>query len=89
MFQCRNAFLAAVKMLITQLENESPTCIFCHRGLARSPLVAVAALNHLYGESLAQSIGRVQMLHAPAYFTDISISALLWCKEQLHNVVTT
>lgn len=85
----RNAFLAAVKMLILQLENGCATSIFCHRGQARSPLVAAAALNNKYNESFAQSIARVQQIHPPAYFTDISISALLWCKEQLHKPVFT
>lgn len=81
----RDALLAAVKVLSTHLENESSTGIFCHRGLARSPLVAAAALNHVYDEPLAESIARVHQIHPPAYFTDISISALLWCKQQLHK----
>jgi hypothetical protein len=81
----RNAFLAAIKVLILQLSDERSTRIFCHRGLARSPLVAAAALNHIHDESLAQSIARVHQIHPPAYFTDISISALLWCEQQLHK----
>lgn len=85
----RRAFLEAVKALITQIEKYNTTGIFCHRGLARSPLVAAAALNHLHNESLAQSIDRVQQLHSPAYFTDISVSALLWCKGQLNNGIST
>lgn len=83
----RHAFLAAIKALITQFENQIPTGIFCHRGLARSPLVAVAAINYIHKESLFQSIARVQKLHPPAYFTDVSISALLWCKEQLQDSI--
>jgi predicted protein tyrosine phosphatase len=85
----RNALLTAVKMLITQLENESSTSIFCHRGLARSPLVAASALNFVHDEALADSIARVHLIHRPAYFTDISISALLWCKEQLRKPAYT
>jgi predicted protein tyrosine phosphatase len=81
----RSAFLAAVNALIVQLENKVPTGVFCHRGMARSPLVAAAALNRFHNETLAQSMERVQRLHRPAYFTDISISALIWCREQLDN----
>jgi hypothetical protein len=84
----RFALLAAVKTLITQFENQVPTGIFCHRGLARSPLVAAAAINYIHNESLFQSIARVQKLHPPAYFTDVSISALLWCKEQLQDSIS-
>lgn len=83
----RNAFLAAVKVLMMQLGDERSTRIFCHRRLARSPLVAAAALNHIHNESFQQSIARVHQIHPPAYFTDISISALLWCKEQLHKTI--
>lgn len=83
----RNAFLAAVKVLIMQLGDERSTRIFCHRGLARSPLVAAAALNYIRDESFQQSIARVHQIHPPAYFTDISISALFWSKEQLHKTV--
>lgn len=85
----RLAFLAAVTALITQFENRVSTGIFCHRGQARSPLVAAAAINYMHNESLLESIARVQNLHPPAYFTDISISALLWCKEQLQNSTAT
>ena len=85
--QHRHALLAAVNAVVVQLENQVSTGVFCHRGLARSPLVAAAALNHFHNESLPQSIARVQALHPRAYFTDISISALIWCKEHLHNSV--
>ncbi|MEQ1484455.1 MAG: hypothetical protein ABL913_02650 [Methyloglobulus sp.] len=84
--QHRHALLDAVNAVVVQLENQVSTGIFCHRGLARSPLVA-AALNHFHNESLPQSIARVQALHPRAYFTDISVSALIWCKEQLRNPV--
>lgn len=79
----RVALLAAVNTIVVLLENQVSTCVFCHRGLARSPLVTAAALNHFHNESLLQSIARVQALHPRAYFTDISISALTWCKEKL------
>ena len=83
----RQAFFAAVKTLVVQLENQVPTVIFCHRGLARSPLVAAAALSHFHDESLALAIARVQEIHPRAYFTDISISALRWVKGQLNNTL--
>jgi hypothetical protein len=85
--QHRHALLEAVNAIVVQLENQVSTCVFCHRGLARSPLVTAAALNHFHNESLLQSIARVQALHPRAYFTDISVSALIWCKEQLRNPV--
>jgi predicted protein tyrosine phosphatase len=79
----RTAYLEAIKALKTLLENEKPTLIFCHRGLSRSPLVAASALNLLHKEILSQSISRVHAIHPSAQFTNIGISALLWCKRQL------
>jgi predicted protein tyrosine phosphatase len=83
--QHRQAYLAAVKALIVQLENKLPTGIFCHFGMARSPLVTATALNRFHDESIAESIARVRQFHPPANFTDISVSALIWCMEQLDN----
>lgn len=82
----RQAFIQAVQALITQLENDTPTCIFCHRGHARSPLVAATALNHVYGETIQQTLARVRKLHPRSNFTDISYSALLWGREQLSSL---
>jgi predicted protein tyrosine phosphatase len=79
----RSAYLEAVKVLKTLLENKEPTLIFCHRGLSRSPLVTASALNLLHKEKVSQSISRVHVIHPSAQFTDIGISALLWCKRQL------
>ncbi len=79
----RLAYIEAAEMAIYLLKNQLPLVIFCHRGLARSPLVAATALNNFYQETLLQSIERVHKIHAPAYFTDISISALQWSKGQL------
>lgn len=81
-----HALLASVIALIEQFKNTVPTGIFCHRGLARSPLVAAAALNYYYQEPIAVSIQRVRHIHPPAYFTDISLSALFWLKEELHQL---
>ena len=49
--QHRHALLEAVNAVVVQLENQVSTGIFCHRGLARSPLVAAAALNHFHRRS--------------------------------------
>jgi len=75
----RRALLTAVHILITQLQKQTPVCVFCHRGQGRSPLVVAAAFQQFYQESISQAIARTRSLHAPAQFTDISLSALQWC----------
>ncbi|MBK8814914.1 MAG: hypothetical protein IPN42_05115 [Methylococcaceae bacterium] len=79
----RIAFANAVKGLKQLLENGQPTLIFCHRGLSRSPLVAASALNFIHDESLTQTIERIHSIQPSAQFTDVGISALLWCRNQL------
>ncbi len=79
----RIAFANAVKGLKQLLENGQPTLIFCHRGLSRSPLVAASALNLFHDESLAQTIERIHSIQPSAHFTDVGISALLWCRNRL------
>jgi hypothetical protein len=78
----RLAFLTAVQTLIEQLKSHTPTCVFCHRGQGRSPLVAAAATGLFYRESIPEAIARIRIIRPPALFTDISVSALLWCIEQ-------
>ncbi len=82
----RQAFIQAVQALIIKLENDIPTCIFCHRGSARSPLVTAAAMNHIHDETIPQMLTRVRKLHPRSNFTDISYSALLWSREQLSSL---
>lgn len=79
----RLGYSQAVKSLKTALEEGRPTMIFCHRGLSRSPLVAATALNLMYEEPIEKSLNRVRKIHPAAEFTDIGISAMLWCKSQL------
>ncbi len=82
----RHGFSQAVKTLKASLEEGKPTLIFCHRGLSRSPLVAAAALNLIYEEPIEKSLNRVRKIHPPSEFTDLGISAILWCKSQpLHS----
>jgi hypothetical protein len=78
----RQAFLKAVQTLVEQLKSHTPTCVFCHRGQGRSPLVAAAAAGQFYRESIPEAIARIRIIRPPALFTDISVSALLWCIEQ-------
>jgi hypothetical protein len=79
----QQAFLTSVQTLVEQLKNQIPTCVFCHRGQGRSPLVVAAAAQQFYHESIAEAIARTRIISPPALFTDVSVSALQWCKEQL------
>jgi hypothetical protein len=78
----RQALLAAVQFLVTQLKNQTPTGVFCHRGQGRSPLVVAAAVQQFYRQSVNEAIARTLNIRPPALFTDISLSALQWCTEQ-------
>jgi predicted protein tyrosine phosphatase len=78
----RRAFFTAVHTLVEQLNNQTPTCVFCHRGLGRSPLVVAAATQQFYRESMAEAIARTLNIRPSALFTDISLSALQWYAEQ-------
>jgi hypothetical protein len=79
----QQALLSAVQALVEQFQLGTQSCVFCHRGQGRSPLVAAAALGRFYRESIAQAIARTRIIHPPAIFTDISLSALQWCSEQV------
>ena len=81
----REILATAVQHLTRQLANAKPTCIFCHRGLGRSPLVVACAFQEYFQESSHQAIFRTLALHKSAHFTDISLSALAWCKAQTHS----
>jgi hypothetical protein len=81
----RLALLTAVKTVVEQIKSQTPTCVFCHRGQGRSPLVVAAALQRFYHESIAQAIDRTLIIRPPALFTDISLSALQWCAEQTYS----
>lgn len=78
----RRALLTAVHVLIAELQKQTPICVFCHRGQGRSPLVVAAAFQQFYHEPINQAITRTRALHAPAQFTDISLSALQWCANK-------
>jgi predicted protein tyrosine phosphatase len=80
----RQALLAAVHNLVGQLKTQTPTCVFCHRGQGRSPLVVAAAVQQVYGESVAEAIIRTRLIRPASLFTDISLSALQWCIEHSH-----
>jgi hypothetical protein len=79
----QQSLLKAVQTLVEQLKKQIPTCVFCHRGQGRSPLVVAAAAQQFYHESIAEAIARTRIIRPPALFTDVSVSALQWCKEQL------
>lgn len=79
----RLALLEAVQTVINQLQLQIQTCVFCHRGLGRSPLVVAAALQQFYDESISQAIIRTYAIQPHAQFTEISLSALQWCQLQL------
>jgi predicted protein tyrosine phosphatase len=78
----QQALLTAVQTLVEQLKRRTSTCVFCHRGQGRSPLVVAAAVQQFYRESIADAIARTRIIRPPALFTDISLSALQWCIEQ-------
>jgi len=78
----QQALLAATQALILQLHQGTPSCVFCHRGQGRSPLVVAAALQQFYRESISEAIARTRLIRPPALFTNISLSALQWCTEQ-------
>jgi len=79
----QQALLTAVQALVEQLKRRTPSCVFCHRGQGRSPLVVAAALGLFHHESIVQAIARTRIIRPPAIFTDISLSALQWCSEQV------
>jgi protein-tyrosine phosphatase len=82
----RAEFLAAVKKLIGQMATQTPTCIFCHRGLGRSPLVVAAAFQYFYHESVTDAINRTLQIQQKAQFSYLSLSALHWCRIHLNHL---
>jgi len=83
----RHALLAAVQMVAGQLQSQTPTWVFCHRGLGRSPLVVAAAFLRFYRVSVKEAVAKTRAIHAPAQFTDISLSALKWCAKANDRVI--
>jgi hypothetical protein len=81
----RDALLLAVKLVVEKIQSQKTTCVFCHRGQGRSPLVVAAAFQQFYRESISQAINRTLIIRPPALFTDISLSALQWCTEQTNS----
>lgn len=81
----QQALLAAIQALVLQLQQGTPSCVFCHRGQGRSPLVVAAAFQQFYRKSIAEAIARTRIIRPPALFTDISLSALQWCAEQANS----
>lgn len=49
----RLALLAAVKALLEMLNQRTPTWVFCHRGISRSPLVVACALHVFFQLSVS------------------------------------
>jgi hypothetical protein len=78
----QQAFLTAVQDLVEHLKKQISTCVFCHRGQGRSPLVVAAAAQQFYHESIEEAIARTRIIRPHSLFTDVSVSALQWCIEQ-------
>jgi predicted protein tyrosine phosphatase len=81
----QQALFNAVQLVIAQLQNQTPTCVFCHRGVGRSTLVVACAFQQFYNESIAQAIERTRAIRPAAQFSDISLAAMQWCYEQFKD----
>ena len=81
----RQQFASAVRALADLLQRGERTYIFCHLGRSRSPIVAAAAVQRCRpDQSLTIILQQVREIRPQAYFTDLSLSALSWCKQHLH-----
>jgi hypothetical protein len=78
----RQEFLQSVTAVTEGLRHAIPTCVFCHRGIGRSPVVAAASLLQYESSSFARAIRSIRLLHPRARFTTTSLSALKWITEQ-------
>jgi predicted protein tyrosine phosphatase len=74
-----------VQIVIHQLQHQTPTCVFCHRGVGRSTLIVACAFQQFYGESIPQAIERTRAIRPAAQFSDISLAAMQWCFEQFKD----
>ena len=77
----RQQFLGAIEATCEALSLGEPVFVFCQQGVARSPLVALAALLRCGGHSLAGGLGHIRQLQPAAVFTDISLAALRWSQS--------
>jgi predicted protein tyrosine phosphatase len=78
----RQQFLQSVAAVTEGLRKAIPTCVFCHRGIGRSPVVAAGALMQFDAVSIEQAVRSIQQLHPRSRFTSISLAALKWLTEQ-------
>ncbi len=74
--------LQSVQAVSRVLRNHESVHIFCHHGVGRSPVVALAAICHVWHLPLAQAIAVVEGLRPQCRITAMSVAASQWIEQQ-------
>ena len=82
----RASFLEAVRTVTSSLRRQEPTYLFCHRGIGRSPTVALAAFCCALDLPLQQSIKLTKTIRPAAKLSTISVAATRYALMHLANV---
>ena len=84
----RQSFYLAVIDVLENLKTQTPTFVFCHQGIGRSPCVLFAALAQWYEANYSQVFKVIKFLNAHAVITCLSCSAVKWFAEEFNRQST-
>lgn len=79
----RAEFIAAVQVVGDCLCGEKAIYLFCHRGVGRSPAVAVAALVYAMHVAVSDAIAMVMQVRGCAEITEMTLSSVSYALEAL------
>jgi predicted protein tyrosine phosphatase len=81
--ETRQAFLAAVSTVCKSLRVDRPLYLYCHRGVGRSPSVAMAAICITQGINFLQARDMVKKIRSPATITEMTIASAIFAMSML------